>query len=136
MPRCRRFKRTRGTLDCCDLVLQWLGFASGAGQVPRPIFSGRGIRRRSWWRVWPPQRVRSHAEHRQPCELPGGRVAGREVVARAPREGGEPPTNGAYSNETSSSSVVLSERQPPGRASGSSRVTPSRAAPRSPPGAR
>ena len=38
-----RFKRTRGTLDCCDLVLQWLGFAWGAGQVPNPLFSGRGI---------------------------------------------------------------------------------------------
>jgi hypothetical protein len=38
-----RFKQTRGTLDCCDLVLQWLAFAWGAGQVPNPLFAGRGI---------------------------------------------------------------------------------------------
>jgi hypothetical protein len=38
-----RFKRTRGTLDCCELVLQWLAFAWGAGQVPNPLFAGRGI---------------------------------------------------------------------------------------------
>jgi hypothetical protein len=38
-----RFKRTRGTLDCCELVLQWLGFAWGAGQAPNPLFAGRGI---------------------------------------------------------------------------------------------
>lgn len=38
-----RFMATRGTLDCCELVLQWLGFAWGAGQVANPLFSGRGI---------------------------------------------------------------------------------------------
>jgi hypothetical protein len=39
----KRFAAARGTLDCCELVLQWLGFAWGAGQVPNPLFSGRGI---------------------------------------------------------------------------------------------
>jgi len=38
-----RFKASRGTLDCCELVLQWLGFAWGAGQVPNPLLAGRGI---------------------------------------------------------------------------------------------
>ena len=38
-----RFKKTRGTLDCCELTLQWLAFAWGAGQVPNPLFAGRGI---------------------------------------------------------------------------------------------
>jgi len=38
-----RFKMTRGTLDCCELVLQWLGFVWGAGQTPNPLFAGRGI---------------------------------------------------------------------------------------------
>jgi hypothetical protein len=38
-----RFKKTRGTLDCCELVLQWLAFAWGAGQVPNPLVAGRGI---------------------------------------------------------------------------------------------
>jgi hypothetical protein len=38
-----RFKKTRGTLDCCELVLQWLGFVWGAGQVANPLFVGRGI---------------------------------------------------------------------------------------------
>jgi hypothetical protein len=38
-----RFKRTRGTLDCCELVVQWLAFAWGAGQVPNPLIAGRGI---------------------------------------------------------------------------------------------
>ena len=38
-----RFKKMRGTLDCTELVLQWLGFAWGAGQAPNPLVAGRGI---------------------------------------------------------------------------------------------
>ena len=39
----QRFKKARGTLDCCELIVQWLAFAWGAGQVPNPLVSGRGI---------------------------------------------------------------------------------------------
>lgn len=39
----KRFMATRGTLDCCELALQWLGFAWGAGQTANPLFAGRGI---------------------------------------------------------------------------------------------
>ena len=38
-----QFKKSRGTLDCCELTLQWLAFAWGAGQGPNPLFAGRGI---------------------------------------------------------------------------------------------
>ena len=38
-----RFMKTRGTTDCCDLVLQWLAYGWGAGQTPNPLFAGRGI---------------------------------------------------------------------------------------------
>jgi len=38
-----RFKKARGTLDCCELIVHWLGFAWGAGQVPNPLVAGRGI---------------------------------------------------------------------------------------------
>ncbi|MGH7388038.1 MAG: hypothetical protein ACREM3_01080 [Candidatus Rokuibacteriota bacterium] len=39
----QRFMMTRGTLDCCELVVQWLSFVWGAGPVTNPLFAGRGI---------------------------------------------------------------------------------------------